>query len=146
MIVVRVSAKNGKGYSQPSNVNVEGLHLKNPIPETVEVTLGEKTADSIELLWKAPKGENLTYDVLWNNGKGETYTNLGKINKTGWTVPGLANDGNYKFKVRVCSTCGCGDESKRLFVTMAQPPAQMKPISLRVEGCAMLVEWEKPQD
>jgi hypothetical protein len=33
MIVVRVSAKNIKGYGQPSNVNVEGLHLKNPIPQ-----------------------------------------------------------------------------------------------------------------
>jgi hypothetical protein len=85
----------------------------------VVVSLGVKTADSVELVWKAPEGDNLTYNVKWNNGKGETYTTLGKIDKNSWTIPGLANDGNYKFKVAACSVCGCGDDSKRLFVTMA---------------------------
>ena len=80
LIEVRVSSINGEGQSLPSEVNTDGVRVRNKPGQVNQPTEGPLTShNEIEVVWDAlvstlatGNSDILAYQLTWDNNSGNT--------------------------------------------------------------------------
>jgi hypothetical protein len=149
LIVIRISALNTAGWSQPSIQNVQGAVLITHPPYLSLPSLDGQSATSLTISWDNVLGSGF-YEFLWDKfGTVKQFSKLLTLTDNKYIINNVPNSGTFRFRIKATNECGYSSISPVLLVNVVaeiQLPSQLETVIVENSACNVNFAWMPPND